>query len=221
MGLFVTVISVALVLLAVRIGVRMIFLDGSRGMGPPGTQVVTLSGWVNRGFAIPLGYLITSGSEQVHYAPLLNDLHSLGLNPDLASVDGELAEHQAIRTQWPNCRVRQCYWHVAKCWREKWQKLFGFRHNSRQQWQQARLLLKRMAFAETRQQFAQAASALQQYLVSQQRGRFYTYLQKNYLLPGCRFPPQQWSLVDEKDPLARVHRTNNIVEGHNNRLKAR
>ncbi len=67
-------------------GDSILFLDGTSGIGPRGTQVVVAMMRVDSGEDVPIAYQVTSGHAEADYAALLASLVKSGVSPTFVTT---------------------------------------------------------------------------------------------------------------------------------------
>jgi hypothetical protein len=214
-GLFVSVCFKGLLLAAGMACITHIFVDGTRSIGPHGTQVVTILGLLACGTVIPLAFMVTQGATSTHYEFLADSLKHHGLNPKYIHLDFEVAEHNAVRKVWPGARLVGCVFHFMQACLRKWRKLFGARHND-VCWPATKAFLQRAYSSTSKTDLAVHLTGLQAYLVANHREAFWNYFAAQWLV---KIPPTLWTLIGGEVDLLTAIRTNNYAEGFNNFMK--
>ncbi len=69
---------------------QLLFLDGTFGICPKGTQLVVCMIHLPSGYGVPIGYLVTSGRSETDYGQLLAELVRRNVQPIAVMIDFEL-----------------------------------------------------------------------------------------------------------------------------------
>ncbi len=214
-GLFVLVIWRPL-LAAVAIGsISHVFLDGTRNIGPHGTQLVAFLALLACGTVVPMGFLITQGAHQDNYEYFALQLRDVGFSPRYIHVDFERAEHLAVSSVWPKANIVGCYFHFQQACMKRWRKLYGARTTDKT-WSEVHKFLQRAASATRSEDFKMHIRALRDFLRVNKKHEFWNYFHNQWIK---KVHPRLWSLIEEQDSEATRVRTNNYAEGFNQFLK--
>ncbi|KAL5247507.1 hypothetical protein ACHWQZ_G019400 [Mnemiopsis leidyi] len=102
-----------------------LMLDGTFSSSPQlFQQLLTIHGWWDSGWHIPLVYGLLPGKTEVLYTSFLEELDSLAqFEPQSVLCDFERGLHNAVQHVWPGVTVRGCYFHYKQA---LWRKMQAF-----------------------------------------------------------------------------------------------
>jgi hypothetical protein len=198
--------------------IRHIFIDRTHGIGPCGTQVLTVLGLTQYGIVVPLGYCVTNGATANHYLFLLDQLAGMGLNPTHVHVDYERPEQTTIGLAWPRARVVGCFFHFLQANRRQYEAWCRKIRQKDKIWTEIHRYLCLIYKSTTTAMVKESCQQLQKFCGANNRHNWFRdYFYATWVK---KFLHRTWSMAGETDPAAAAIRTNNFVKVWNHHLKS-
>lgn len=103
----------------------VLFVDGTFGVSPRGTQTTNVLIWSAKlQTTVPLAFFVSPGKSTADYCVLFHSLKNLGICPTLVMFDFEESLRKAARIVWPDAMIRGCYFHLVQAiWRRLNEKI--------------------------------------------------------------------------------------------------